>query len=384
MAVTAAASGPAALATMRTAAIHGRSFDVAVLDRSMPGMSGLELKSAISVDPALDPRLILMTGLGLERDIDEPQESGTCHSITKPVHAEDLKTCLRSALGHSDATRVPVEMSLAPSVATGEPLVGRLLLAEDNPINQKVAVAMLSGAGYEVDTVANGADAVEAASAREYEAILMDCQMPTLNGYDATAAIRAQEGPGRHTPIIALTAGARREDRERCLAEGMDNYLAKPVSKDALLAMVARCIKLGSASVASPSAARALETILDPSVFDELHMLSDDTGHDLVGELIEQFSAGVEPMLVELRAAVEDGDALSVGRIAHVIRASSDQLGGRRFATACGRLERKATTGRLTDDVDVLGELESDHHDLCSALREHAAGLRRSPASSAG
>ncbi len=122
---------------------------------------------------------------------------------------------------------------------------GQLLLAEDNLINQKVAVAMLSGAGYRVDTVLDGAAAVQAVAARSYDAILMDCQMPELNGYEATAAIRAHEGPDRRTPIIALTAGARREDRERCLAEGMDSYLAKPVSKDALLALVARLVKDG-------------------------------------------------------------------------------------------------------------------------------------------
>jgi PAS domain S-box-containing protein len=127
------------------------------------------------------------------------------------------------------------------AIASGEWTVGvgRLLLAEDNLINQQVAVAMLSSAGYHVDTVLNGAAAVEAVAMRPYDAILMDCQMPELNGYEATAAIRSQEGSGRHTPIIAMTAGARSEDRERCLAEGMDGYLSKPVSKGALLNAVA-------------------------------------------------------------------------------------------------------------------------------------------------
>jgi PAS domain S-box-containing protein len=127
-----------------------------------------------------------------------------------------------------------------PSAA---PAQGRLLLAEDNLINQKVAVAMLSGAGYEVDIVVDGASAVRALEARPYDAVLMDCQMPEMNGFEATAAIRAHEdGSGRRTPIIALTAGARREDRETCLAEGMDSYLAKPLSKDALLALVAQWV----------------------------------------------------------------------------------------------------------------------------------------------
>jgi PAS domain S-box-containing protein len=124
-----------------------------------------------------------------------------------------------------------------------EAFAGRLLLAEDNLINQKVAVMMLTTAGWRVDTVLDGAAAVKAVAAQRYDAILMDCQMPELNGYQATAAIRAGEGRGPHVPIIAMTAEARNEDRDRCLAHGMDDYLAKPISKDTLLAMVARWAK---------------------------------------------------------------------------------------------------------------------------------------------
>jgi PAS domain S-box-containing protein len=133
--------------------------------------------------------------------------------------------------------------SAATSLRSAGSAQGRLLLAEDNLINQKVAVAILSGAGYEVDVVPDGAAAVRAIQARAYDAILMDCQMPEMNGFEATAAIRAHEdGSGCRTPIIAVTAGARQEDREACLAEGMDAYLAKPIRKDALLALVAEWV----------------------------------------------------------------------------------------------------------------------------------------------
>jgi len=128
-----------------------------------------------------------------------------------------------------------------------------VLLAEDNLINQKVAVAMLSGAGYRVDTVADGAAAVKAAAAHPYDVILMDCQMPELSGYEATSAIRAQEGSGPRVPIIAMTAGARQEDRELCLAHGMDAYVSKPVSKDTLLAMVRSNARLPSEERAQTS-----------------------------------------------------------------------------------------------------------------------------------
>jgi CheY-like chemotaxis protein len=150
-----------------------------------------------------------------------------------------------SATGAEPAPRLPAT-SQAGANRGGDPPQGssgrRVLLAEDNLINQKVAVAMLTNAGYVVDSVLNGNEAVRANADGRYDAILMDCQMPELNGYEATAAIRAQEGPARHTPIIALTAGARSEDRDRCIAAGMDDYLSKPMSKDALLSMVGRLV----------------------------------------------------------------------------------------------------------------------------------------------
>ncbi|MGZ8701010.1 MAG: ATP-binding protein, partial [Gaiellaceae bacterium] len=138
--------------------------------------------------------------------------------------------------------RAPVQPDTAVLAASAQPHGRRLLLAEDNLINQKVAVAMLSGAGYHVDTVLDGAAAVEAFAAHSYDAILMDCQMPELNGFEATAAIRAREGGGRRIPIIAMTAGAFSEDRELCLDSGMDDYLSKPVRRAELLAVVAQSV----------------------------------------------------------------------------------------------------------------------------------------------
>ena len=246
MAVTAVKSGEAALAALRAAMIYGRPFTVALVDQSMPLMDGLDVKSAILADPSVDPHLVLMTALGQGRRRGDNAESGVWAILSKPIHREELRACLRVALalpaGDVATIRRPVRALHGPAKEE----LGRLLLAEDNPINQKVAVAMLSSAGYRVDTVCNGAEAVQAVAVHPYDVILMDCQMPELNGYEATAAIRASEGTGRHTPIIAMTAGARQEDRERCFAEGMDSYLPKPVNKDALLALVGRYVGSGS------------------------------------------------------------------------------------------------------------------------------------------
>ena len=167
---------------------------------------------------------------------------GSIFWFTVVVHASTSHLDWQCSSTGVDAPLPSAATALVPA-PDGRHAHGRLLLAEDNPINTKVAVAMLSGAGYQVDTVLDGAAAVRAVQAQAYDAILMDCQMPEMNGFEATAAIRAhEEGSTRRTPIIALTAGARREDRDMCLAEGMDGYLAKPLSKDALLTLVAQWV----------------------------------------------------------------------------------------------------------------------------------------------
>jgi PAS domain S-box-containing protein len=246
MVVTTASSGEAALAALRDHVTGGQPFALAVVDHSMPDTSGRELAAAIGDEPAIRTPLVLMTRLGLDAGHGDVASSGVRATLSKPVHPDDLLACVRTALGLADPDGLADQPTDEALPSTDRSRMGRVLLAEDNAINQKVAVAMLSGAGYRVDTVSNGAEAVTAAAIRPYDLILMDCQMPELNGYEATAAIRASEGSGRHIPIIAMTAGARQEDRERCLAEGMDSYLAKPINKDALLALVGQFVDSGS------------------------------------------------------------------------------------------------------------------------------------------
>ncbi len=233
MRVETAVSATAALEMLREAAARERPIAVALVDTSMRRLEGVTLEAAIEGDPALTTRLVLMTD---ESDLEDVAELGGGVCLSKPIHREHLRLCLREALDlpHPSADARPSVDGEPPEVGGS----GRLLLAEDNVINQMVAVAILTKAGYDVDTVRNGAQAVRAAAEQTYDAILMDCQMPQMNGYQATAAIRLQEGVGRHTPIIALTAGARGEDRAHCLEVGMDEYLSKPLHKDPLLAMV--------------------------------------------------------------------------------------------------------------------------------------------------
>ena len=308
---------------------------------------------------------------------------GTCGVASRADEGSTFwfTICVRAdtapAIGGSPVP-IPSPAAGAPVAAppsTPEPVTtrrGRLLLAEDNLINQKVAVAMLSGAGYRVDTVLNGAAAVKAVAETRYDAILMDCQMPELNGYGATAAIRAYEGTDRHTPIIALTAGARDEDRARCLAEGMDGYLAKPVNKAALLAVVARSFKEPSRTGASPDAsvaataaialdpAAAIQSradaaapgeadqafeppealpALDAEVVDRLITLDEQTGEDFMEQLIPMFTAEADIRVTELQDALAAGDAECLTRVAHNLRGASANVGAAGLARLCAVLE---------------------------------------------
>jgi CheY-like chemotaxis protein len=243
MSVDTAGSAATAWEALHVALDAGQPIAIALIDQSMPRLNGVNLATAVHNDSTLATRLVLMTE---QHDAIDMAGLETDSSLSKPIHKDDLRASLRRALDVSqpDAGAGASHVMAAPRA---EPAAGRLLVAEDNLINQMVAVAILSKAGYVVDTARNGSEAVRAATGRKYDAILMDCHMPQMNGYEATAAIRNQEGADHHTPIIALTAGARGEDRERCLQEGMDEYLAKPVRKAALLDMVRQSIQVPGA-----------------------------------------------------------------------------------------------------------------------------------------
>jgi CheY-like chemotaxis protein len=259
MSVSTADSGEDAVVSLRNAAFEGRPFAVAFLAQSIRDVHYLELRNAIVADPAITAGLVIMVDpeddfeYDLERNVDaEPAvQSQVCVSLPKSASREDVLSCMRSTLGLEEADMALAVVAQLPSSSGHGSDAGRLLLAEDNLINQKVVVAMLSNAGYRVDTVLNGAEAVKAVAAEAYDAVLMDCQMPDLNGYEATAAIRALKGSARFTPIIAVTAGAREEDSKRCLDMGMDAYISKPVSKGDLVGLVGRIIQNGAANQAS-------------------------------------------------------------------------------------------------------------------------------------
>jgi CheY-like chemotaxis protein len=234
---------------LRAATLTGRPFDLAVLDLQMPGIDGLELALKIKADPALTRlSMVMLTSVGMHGREAAFRRSGIAAALTKPVRQPQLLEALNKALGERAASPPPVRSQMVVSEVSGElPLLGarlRVLVAEDNPVNQRVAVRMLERLGLGADIASDGREAIQSYERQPYAAVLMDCQMPELDGFEATARIRAREGTGRRTPIIAMTASAMRGDRERCLASGMDDYLAKPVTIDNLRSVLRRWLPL--------------------------------------------------------------------------------------------------------------------------------------------
>jgi CheY-like chemotaxis protein len=241
-----AADGSSALRMLQQRAAVA-PYEIAILDMMMPGMDGIELGRRIRADATFTSlRLLLLTSSGQVGHREASQDAGFQGYLTKPARESQLYDCLRALMGHDPkAAALPADRLVTTDVLrAGEARSRtRLLVVEDNEVNQLVAVRMLDRLGYRADVAANGIEALEAHTRAPFDAILMDCQMPDMDGYEATRAIRQAEADGRrHTPIIAMTANAMAGDRERCLAAGMDDYLAKPVRRETLEACLRRVL----------------------------------------------------------------------------------------------------------------------------------------------
>ncbi len=225
------ADGPRALSHLQQAHRQGAPYDLVVSAMQMPGMDGLTLAHCIKADPNLAPtHLIILSSIGTPKAPPSDQQLAVDAYLTKPVRQSQLYACIAQVMNRAFPAPSPVIDTASQSVDTTEGPQVKVLLAEDNVVNQKVAVRMLEKLGCRVDAVANGVEAIEALRQVPYDLVLMDCQMPELDGYSATGAIRVQEtGTSIHVPIVAMTASAMAGDRERCLQAGMDDYISKPV-----------------------------------------------------------------------------------------------------------------------------------------------------------
>ncbi|MBC8037057.1 MAG: response regulator [Rhizobiales bacterium] len=255
-----AAGGHEALKILRTAAAAGKAYDVALLDMQMPEMDGLTLAKTIKAEPAIaSTHLIILTSLGHVMAQKELKAIGIDACLVKPVKQSRLFDCLVDVVGQTASETILAKPAAPVAVPTGLPAQARILIAEDNAVNQKVALAQLKKLGYGADTVGNGLEAVQALDDVPYEIIFMDCQMPEMDGYEATQCIRKREhealtsGPLKaRVHIIAMTANAMQGDREKCLAAGMDDYVSKPVREPELRAALERWAQSRGETVFQP------------------------------------------------------------------------------------------------------------------------------------
>ncbi len=313
--------GASALARLATGPV-----DVALVDGAMPHMDGVELARRLSATPALAAtRIVLLTTGRLLPDADVVR-LGLAATIAKPVGHVELRETLNRVVtagssggASAGAGTAEVKPTPAPTAA-----LGRVLIVEDNTTNQMVAMGLIARLGFDAEVVSNGRQAVEAVARSRYDAVLMDCNMPVMDGYEATAAIRHMEGDGARVRIIAMTASALAGDRERCLAAGMDDYLAKPVK----LRDLERVLVPGSAGRVTPASPAVA---VDSRQLESLRALDGGDGHFLAS-VAESFAASSVHAVLALTAAVEAGDTDALAREAHRFKGEASTLGagGRR------------------------------------------------------
>jgi PAS domain S-box-containing protein len=342
--------GSQALAALR-AAPGEDPFRLVLLDMQMPGMDGEETAHAIKDDPALrQVPIVLLSSAGALGAAEEMRARGFAAWITKPVRQSQLLNALMGVLGAPEEEPMRPAGDASPEGIA--PLVGmRVLVAEDNAINQKVAIRILEKLGCRADAVANGAEAVDAIARIPYEAILMDCHMPEMDGYEATAELRRREsGTGRHVPVIAMTANAMEGDREKCLEAGMDDYVAKPVKpelvREALLRWRARSEERPEAEDGDP--ATALPAL-------DIARLRESSGDDpsFMREILDDFRKTLGERIASLEKAAQSSDAPSARFHAHALKGASRTLG----ATALGEILQRIET--LAASGDIAGASES-------------------------
>jgi CheY-like chemotaxis protein/HPt (histidine-containing phosphotransfer) domain-containing protein len=297
-----------------------------------------------------ETRLLLLTSSAQRATREESDEAEVDGFLTKPIRAAQLRGMLATVVSPpAGSAGVPNPRASGTGAPGAPPSSSRVLLAEDNLVNQKVAVHILRRLGYEVDVVGDGQLALDALVARDYDAVLMDCQMPVLDGYGATAQLRVREGDHRHTPVIALTASAMQSDKDRCLAAGMDDYLAKPVRAVQLGQVLARWTSSdhGAGLATGPAVDRGVLSALIAELGGDA-----EVRETLVRSYLEEGTAQIP----ELSAAAASDDRVSVRRIAHHLRSSSAVLGAVPLAELLRSLEddARAATGDLAPAARVV------------------------------
>jgi len=371
------ASGKAALDVM-TASATSDPFDLVILDRMMPEMDGIEVARSIHKNPVLSmSRIVLLTSMGLRADAAEARKAGTEAYLSKPVRQSELFDCLSTVMGTRDRKPAHREQDAAPAA----PPVGNILLAEDNEVNREVALALLESLGCTADVACDGREVLAAIERKRYDLVLMDCQMPRMDGFEATASIRAREAAlavRRPLPIVALTANAMTGDRERCLESGMNDYLCKPIRAQELLGVLARWMRADPRPVvvtASPTAHGAKSGPIDSSVLDGMRVLQSPNGPSVVERVVGLYLGSAPAILGRMGEGAARADINLVREAAHSLKSSSANVGALRLSSLCKEMEAHARASSLESAVRILPSVIEEFARVQEALEAHLSGV---------
>jgi CheY-like chemotaxis protein/HPt (histidine-containing phosphotransfer) domain-containing protein len=362
MEVVEAADGDEALATLGDGTV-----DVAVLDMLMPGPDGLDVAARLRERTPNVP-VVIASSIGRREIESDPrwETAGVGAFVTKPIKASPLQAALASVLGVTpeDAGDGAAASAIDPELGTKHPL--RILLAEDNAVNQTLALRLLEKLGYRADVAGNGIEALEALERQPYDLLLSDVQMPEMDGVEATRRILERWGPDERPWIVAMTAEAMQGDRERFLAAGMNDYVVKPIRIEELVAAIERAPRRGE-----PAAPTQM-------VFDErvVQRLLDSMGGDktFVSDLIDQFLSDAPELVEAARAGVAAGDAGEVRRALHTLTSNAATFGATDLAVSSRQLEEVAKGGSLDGvalRLDAIADQLARVSDALAASRFH-------------
>ncbi len=358
------ASGKEALEALRRAAKDGSPYTLVILEMALPDMTGIELGARIDTSADVGrPRKMMLTSFGRRGDANAAREAGLQAYITRPILGSQLRDGIARVMGLKETDRdiLITKHSLSESDVQDR---YRILLAEDDTFNQKVALGMLKKLGFRADVAGNGVDAVEAVLMQRYDIVLMDCQMPEMDGFEATAVIREQEQAAaaeHRLPIVAMTANALQGDRERCLEAGMDDYIAKPVQIEQLKDTLHQWLPAsGPASLPSsiPVAGEDHPALtgepLDAPTYESLRLA---LGAGFVG-VVEVYLEDGRKRVADIRAALESGDSTGLVRAAHTLKSASRYLGVLPLAELCFVIEHAAESGDTTTAQSVAALIQ--------------------------
>ncbi len=351
---------------------HGHAFDIAILDMSMPGMDGMQLAHAIrKMRDAQALPLVMLSSLGQRQKRTDEDGKLFAAYLHKPIKLSQLFDVVMTLIGGDERQRAGVEPALSSDARLAVELPLKILVAEDNRVNQKVVLRILAYLGYQADVAATGQEVLDALERQDYDVILMDIQMPDVDGLEATRRI-LERFPEHRPYIIAMTANALRGDRERFLAAGMDGYLSKPVEIADLARALQQSRERPQVSESKPSRAVA-RSIIDEAQLRSLQQVDSDGSQKLLHDIVQHFATELPPGMAALAVHCGDGDVVAISALAHRLASTALACGATRVAEVCRELEQCGSNGTLWLCGSLIERLRGEFEAARTALQDFVA-----------